>query len=58
MGVDIRPWEVTVIRDLDDIALNIWRKTKAGDNEPNMISMTDGEGIKALFGRLKAQREG
>lgn len=54
----MRRWEKEMICELDDIALGIWRKTKTGDKEPNLIPATDSAGLKAMFDRLAAQQKG
>jgi hypothetical protein len=54
----MRRWEKEMICELDDIALSIWRKTKTGDKEPRLIPASDGEGLRAMFERLAAQKKG
>jgi hypothetical protein len=58
LGLPMRPWEKSAIMQLDDIAMGVWLKTKTGDKEPNMVDASDAEGVKALFSRLAASKNG
>lgn len=52
----MRRWEKEMIRELDDIAIGIWRKTKTGD-KVTMMPATDSAGIKAMFELIAAKHK-
>jgi len=56
MPVPMRFWEKELVRELDDIARGIWMGAKTGDKGPKLVSLKDGAGVNALFGRLEAKK--
>lgn len=61
MGLTIRPWEKELIRDIDDIARQIWiKKINSKERTPlNEIDISDTAKIGAfLRGKMANQQEG
>lgn len=52
-----RPWELELLREIDDIALGIWRKKPTERTPANEADMSDSKGVVALMRGIGTRKE-
>jgi hypothetical protein len=57
-GLLIRPWEKQLLRDIDDIAIDIWSKKKTIREPTNEVDVGDSAGVGSFLRGLAAKVKG